>query len=170
MKRVIRKVENEEGASLIIALIFVVATSLVLIALLDMTSTNLINTANLQNERGLEYAAEGAVNGAIQVVRSLNANQTTAMCTGSTAAFAPGTPLNSSNVVAFCGDVSAPNYQRTVVFDACPPASSFAACQSTSLLEAQVTFVDISCPTPSSCPSPGFNTAIDYWVVKRANG
>jgi hypothetical protein len=60
---------DEAGVTLILALVFLVAISMTLLALLDLAHNDLLNTSNLQSEASLEYAADGATNAAVQWVR-----------------------------------------------------------------------------------------------------
>lgn len=60
---------GEEGASLVIALIFLIVGTLVVISLTNLTGVNLTSTFSLQGERAVEYAADGGVDGAIQALR-----------------------------------------------------------------------------------------------------
>ena len=51
------------------ALVFVFAISLMLVALVSLAGNDLLNTSNLKSLRSLEYAADGAVDAAVQAVR-----------------------------------------------------------------------------------------------------
>jgi len=179
MKRFAVRERGEEGASLIIALIFVVATAIVVVALVNLTGTNLINTANLQNERSVEYASDAVVDGTIQVVRpesnSATLGSTTSTCSSTSAtvttpSFNPASPINTYSLEAFCF-ASQVGFTRVVTIRACPAnTANYGACQATALLEAQVTYVDVSCTTnPSGCPAPGNSMFINYWTVERAS-
>lgn len=64
------KSQGEEGAVLILALVFIVFISLSILALVSFTGNGLLNTANLQQASGLNYAADGATTEAVQAVRS----------------------------------------------------------------------------------------------------
>lgn len=61
--------DRERGAVLVLALIFLIVGSLLALALTTLSSTNLTNTANFVNLRAVNYAADGAMDGAIQQVR-----------------------------------------------------------------------------------------------------
>lgn len=60
---------DETGAALILALVFVVVGALSLLGLVTFTGSALINSAQLQTQRNLEYAADGATDIAVQAVR-----------------------------------------------------------------------------------------------------
>lgn len=60
---------QEAGAILVVALIFLAVGSFVILALAGLTSTNVTDTSTYRNVRVVDYAANGAVEGAIQQVR-----------------------------------------------------------------------------------------------------
>ena len=60
---------DESGAILILSLVFLVAVSLIVIALLGWVGTSLQATTSFSSERNVEYAATDAVNLAIQNTR-----------------------------------------------------------------------------------------------------
>ena len=57
---------DESGAILVLALVFLVAVSLIVVGMLSWVGTSLIATASFTNERSAETAATSAVNLAIQ--------------------------------------------------------------------------------------------------------
>jgi hypothetical protein len=163
-----------------LALIFVVAIGLLLYSIVGLAGTNLLNTANLQNERALEYAADGAVDGAIQTIRYDTPMVTNSTCSPTAPAFAPGTINGVGNVVVFCQSAN-PSYDRQVTFVACASGTaSFLSCASlgTSLLQAQVLYSDVAngCLNPGApgCYNPpttsGSSLTVLSWVVAKANG
>src|ERR1700674_932832 len=102
---------GEAGATLVLALVFVLVISLVLMAIVTLSGTNLIDTAQLQNARSVEYAADGAVDAAIQAVR-YQPSPITACSTGSGFSF-PATINSTPNIVVFCQE-AAPLNERQV--------------------------------------------------------
>ena len=60
---------DESGAVLILALVFLVAVSLIVTALLTWVGTSLKDTSAFSGERSVEYAATNAVNLAVQNTR-----------------------------------------------------------------------------------------------------
>jgi len=60
---------EDAGVALILALIFLVAIGLTVVALVSMAGTAMVNTANLKSQASLEYAADGAADAAVQWVR-----------------------------------------------------------------------------------------------------
>lgn len=160
---------DEEGASLVIALVFTIAIAFVILSLIRLTGTNLINSANLQIDRSTEYSADGVVDGGIQMIRTYTGDTVAKCAAGSI--FAPSGGINNFDVVAYCGNVSAPKNERVVTFEACSSSNTnFTSCEANSLLEAVVTIVDVNCPTLTTCtPSIGYAVTVDSWTVKRAN-
>lgn len=60
---------DEEGAILILALIFILIVSLSIFGLVTFGGVGIKNTVNLKGQSSLEYAADGATEAAIQAVR-----------------------------------------------------------------------------------------------------
>jgi len=61
---------GEDGATLIIALAFLMLFALLIPALLELGTTNLKATTRLHEQRSAVYAADGATEGAVQYLRS----------------------------------------------------------------------------------------------------
>jgi len=111
---------GENGAVLILALIFVIVTGVVGVALASLTSTNLSATSGLQAKRGAEFAADAAVDAAVQIVRYSGATFTS----GTWAPCAPNTQpltMDGSTIWVECtlGTATAPTGGRAVEFQAC---------------------------------------------------
>jgi type II secretory pathway component PulK len=66
----LRRVADERGASLVIALAFLAVFAAVVPALLQLGATNLQDTKRLREQRDIVYAADGATEGAIQYLRT----------------------------------------------------------------------------------------------------
>jgi hypothetical protein len=64
------RVHGESGASLILALVFIVVFSLIIVAIVDTASGSFLATQRLQERRTTAYVADGATHGAIQYMRS----------------------------------------------------------------------------------------------------
>ena len=60
---------NDTGASLILALVFLIVAALTLTALVTFAGTGLLDTAGYTSQRGRQYGASGAIEIAIQGVR-----------------------------------------------------------------------------------------------------
>ena len=169
---------DEDGASLIIALVFVLLISLILLAIVTLSGTNIVNTTNLQNERTLEYSAEGGVQAALQAIRYATPGQTSTFCGGSPA-LAPPAPIDGAVVYCQLGDLT---YARVLNFEACPPAVSAASCANNvnkaDVLTATVLISDVAsgCTSGGSpgCYNPpstsGTSVTVESWIVDRANG
>jgi hypothetical protein len=61
--------DSERGAALLIALLFLTVGSLLALALASSAGNNLLNSSNLAVQRNIEYAADGALTGAVQASR-----------------------------------------------------------------------------------------------------
>lgn len=61
--------DPERGAILVMALVFLIVGSLLAVGLADLATTNLADTTAYRSLSNLDYAASGAVEGAIQQVR-----------------------------------------------------------------------------------------------------
>jgi hypothetical protein len=153
---------DESGATLILALLFVIVTGVVGVALASLTSTNLTATSSFQTKRGLELAADGAVDAAIQNVRYSGTSYTSP-----TQCFPiPGNSfsLNGATLYVECSAGSAPlpsgETGRSVQFVACAVAQSSCPAVDTDLT-AQVTFDDYS---DSGVSATGTSVTIVSWI------
>lgn len=149
---------SEGGAVLVIALVFLVAIGLVLTALVSLTGTNLTTTSNLQSQRSREYAADAAVDGAIQASRTPSGS--TGTCPKPLAApVVVGTVLMDVQ----CTSTVPPGAKgRIVEFDACSSGfSTFASCQAAAVVRAEVTYDDST--------STGGGENVWSWVVDPAS-
>ena len=182
-----RRDSTEEGAVLILALVFLVAISVVLIFLVTLAGTNLAVTSKLQTQRTMEYSADALVDGAIQAVRHQAPNSVTnptcpSYPSGSpTPAIIPGQALvaECSMVIPTNGSGQVIFYGRIVEFDACvgaAPAMTFLNCQNAAVVRASVVFNDVSsapgCTGTNPACYPGFwgtGMNIESWVVETAN-
>ena len=131
---------GDEGATLVLALLFVAVVALVGGALIGLAGSSLKQTTSLTADRSKSYAAESAVQVAIQQVRSLQTLNT-----------APGYGTNSINPCpttsvsiagdgvngapkseafdVMCGVGQAPlPFQRTITFAACLSGTAAANC------------------------------------------
>lgn len=70
MDRLRARLGDERGAALLLALGFLVFFSLVIAAVLGFAEASVRNTTNLREQRNTVYAADGAMDGAIQYARS----------------------------------------------------------------------------------------------------
>jgi hypothetical protein len=61
--------QGEDGASLLIALGFLMLFALLIPAIIGLGGTNFLGTTKLHTQRATNYAADGALDGAIQYMR-----------------------------------------------------------------------------------------------------
>lgn len=150
---------DERGASLILALIFIVAVSLIVIPLADWASSSLINTSNFQKVSTLDYALSSATNTAIEAIRrtpepqdpNLNSQgygvQPVGYCWPPSSGSVSSISVNGYTVDVWCQTtVNLPqSATRVVTIYACTSrvgGGSEAACQAAPQLQAQVSFDD----------------------------
>jgi hypothetical protein len=180
---------HEEGAVLLLTVIFVVIIALTLLGLLTLSGNDLTNTSNLQTERSLEYAADGATDAAVQAVRYSyyafdgHTNKAGDDCLPDGPAFqnpdrnTTTMSIDGNTMMVDCtGTLPSPpgTNTRTVTFMACIQAQ--APCTSgNSVLTATVVFQDHnsfhqylcnSAPNSATC---GIGVVVQSWVVKNAN-
>jgi hypothetical protein len=180
---------SESGITLILALVFILAVGLVLVALVYATGGALLNSSNLRNQRAVEYAADGATTMAAQGVRYsgnpfCSVVNGTVVCPGLT-----GTPqtclpnvnavtINGISMRVFCsGQIwdSISGVTRVINFFACQSGT----CSSTNaLLQAQVTYDDYPVNGPKNClynqnppqvSTCGTGMTVNSWVLKTAS-
>jgi hypothetical protein len=170
---------SEMGSSLILALVYIVAISLIVGALTDWAMNDLGNTTRFQSAASTQAAVSGATEVAIQSIRYYPQYPATMAGTGTPAnyanCFAPPTTgpnasdvnINNTWVAVWCSTVAVPTSQttRTVTFVACTEsvatigsavlmASAKTTCISTPKLLAVVVFGDY----PSG--GGGLNTSV----------
>ncbi len=160
---------DEAGAIIILALVFLVAVSVLVVALLSWVGTSLSSSASFSSERSLEDAATSAVNLAIQESRGTFAPQMLnssppVPCWYTGSANPPTVPqqppaINSYPIDVWCSMVWQPFSPdtRVVTYSACQSTVTAANCAQDPLLQAVVTFDDYSVgiivpsPTPVPC-------------------
>jgi hypothetical protein len=177
---------DEQGAVLVMALIFILAVGLVLLAIAQLAGTSLLNTSNLRAERTTEANAENAAMISAQLVR------TTAPCApGSNGCLlpydgssnpCPGSGAVPSEVVMcqLSWNASSPS-TRIVQMYVCS-ASQAASCTSSAspkvVLYAVVTYGDVPAnnpglydcgPPPSGHTTCGIDMTVNNWDVRPAD-
>jgi hypothetical protein len=179
---------REEGAILLLALVFILLISLSVLGLLTFGGTGIKDAASLQGQRSLEYAADGAVTAAIQSVR-YSSNFFSVVNSSPTSDCLPNGALsmsidNDAMVVGCSGALSLPVPQqknRVVSFYAClgtaNAATGATTCSSNnSIVAATVDFQDISstglydCPDVAGPGTCGTGITIVSWVVFNTSG
>jgi hypothetical protein len=117
---------DEAGAVLVLALIFLVAVSLIVTALLTLVGTSLSATSSFNNQRNLEYAMTSTVNLAIQQTRttfnsSLLEASPPVPCWGPTTGTSDLT-INGYTINVWCSMTWSPfsGSTRVITYSACP--------------------------------------------------
>ena len=182
-----REGHGEDGVIMILALAVLVSVSLTVGALLSLTNVNLVNTRGLQSTRGAEYAADAAIENAIQELRYQAPNNpitcpsfpsagTSMLVNGVNTYYVT---LNNVNVTVTCTMGIPPQFfGRIVQFSACRTSAS-ANCSANAIVQATVVFNDVnpSCQsgTTPGCygGSPGYwgqgGVTVQQWNVKNAS-
>lgn len=172
---------DEAGAVLILALVFLVAVSGMVLALAGSTSNNLLNSVHFNATRTVDNAASNAIQVAIQSIRydplletvgvaqTLNASPPS-YCWGSS-------PSSFSSIDVWCSTVWAPSSanSRIVTFSACPTSVTTdpTTCALHPLLQEVVTFDDYpagdiapnnaQCSPQTSCGQGGMKVESLIW-------
>lgn len=157
---------RESGAILILALLFMLAGSLLVVPLAGLASTNLGDTPGLVGQRQVQYAADGASELAIEQIRySKTQGYPHGSCTLNPNTFT----LNGYSIRVDCTSnvpVSGSGQSRNVSFVACPTTHSATNCPGFDLLDAQEAFSDFN---PSGQVQIGYSAALLSWIIKPAN-
>jgi hypothetical protein len=102
-RRVADARQDDAGVTLILALLFIVIGALALTALVSFAGGALLNTANLQSERAVQYAADSATEIAIQAVRYRpDYYPTPGNCLTPTPTTARSVSIDTRTVAVFC--------------------------------------------------------------------
>jgi hypothetical protein len=174
--------KDEGGAILILALVFILLMALSILGLLTFGGTGLKNSANLQGQRDLEYAADGAATAAIQSVRysyqyyPVDDGGPTLPCLPDGAT---SMTIDSDTMAVGCtGTLPQPVPQqstRVVTFYACLQA--IAPCSpDNAIVAATVGFQDVSaagvydCSDAADTGTCGTGMIVTSWVVNNVNG
>jgi hypothetical protein len=153
---------DESGAVIILALVFLVAVSVMVLALAGSTSNDLANSLNFTSARTVDNAASNAIDVAIESMRYtplLTAGSTDQTLNASPPSYCWGGPGNSqlANIDVWCSTVWNPASANTrvVTFSACQSTAGAVACALHPLLQAVVTFDDypvgVSAPNTAQC-------------------
>ncbi len=149
---------DESGAVLVLALVFLVAVSLIVTGLLTFVGTSLRVTGAFNNERNIEYAATDAVNLAISNTRYSFDPYSLLDAAAPQSCLSPAYPVppgGATSVAVYCSMVWQPDnpngYTRTITYSACLSTISATSCAAQPLLQAIVAFDDN--PPGSVAPS-----------------
>jgi hypothetical protein len=163
---------DESGAVIILALVFLLLTSMVVSALLGQSGNDLKNVSHFESGRSLVYANDSATDVAIQNVRYNPTDCTLSMPTIHIPTDA--NPSDDQVVQIWCTSVSTPSSSvtRQVTFLACTESQISAGCsQATPFLQAVIDFDDYSnlqlIANPGPCTATcGSSMTVVSWVVK----
>ena len=179
---------DSSGATLLLALGFMLAGSLLVMALLSWTGNGLLEASQAANSLNLRYDVNAAVQMRIQDLRyRYQPSQSFAACPGwpitnligpptstssRTSSAAVPDPTTSNNITVYCSistDETSAN-SRTVTFDAC--LSTAPDCTSNPYLSAVVTYNDFDSSgngncSPSSITTCGQNMTVVNWDEPR---
>ncbi len=165
---------DEEGATLVLALVFMIIVALVLLALVTFSGDGILNTSNVLQQQSLEYRSAGAVEVAIQTVRYTDTAYNGGSC------FASGFPTvqigqalpNNPAVYVTCSTVPVSQLPantgvtREINVYACGSSS----CGPTNYtVWATVDFQDGSTCSATSLGTCGTTESIKSWLVHNAN-
>lgn len=155
------RAHDERGATLILALIFIVVVSVMTTALTSWVTGDLNNTAKFTSAQLMDSAANSAAEAALQSVRysfaasTLNASPPVPCWTAGTT---PGQitvdeQFTTKTLSAWCSTFYDPlsTNTRTVTISTCLSSVSAATCASSPILQAVVVFDDYSATDTSEC-------------------
>ncbi len=180
---------GDQGAALILAIVFLVAMSILTVVLGNLATEAATTTTNARDQTTVESNAESAATVAIQEVRRSYGQASYGGPSDPKNCLPPGaltgplsqTPYHTSLTVWCTGSQSLLTSTRTVHFYVCGPSSvSFAHCRShtgnSQLLFASVTYVDspggdlpLSLCDPLSDATCGVTMTINEWDVRTAD-
>jgi len=172
-----RRSTREDGAVLVLALVFMIIIALVMLAAVTFTGNGLLNTSNLLKQQSLEYRSAGAVEVAIQTVRYTD---TTFGGANPTSCFGNGSPTVQ---IGLAGPQNPPVYVTcsTVPHSQLPANTGVsreinvyscgsAGCSSSNYtVWATVDFVDGTTCSTTSLGTCGQTESIKSWLVHNAN-
>jgi hypothetical protein len=177
MTRAFSDPRDSRGATLLLALGFMLVGSLIVMALLSWTGNGLFQATQSSNSLNFRYAANAAVQIRMQDLRyRYQPSQTFATCPGwpITSSIAPAPTVSggvSQQVTVYCSintDETSAN-SRTITFDACPVTLSFdGACTLNPYLTAVVAYNDFDSSgngncSPTAITTCGQNMTIESW-------
>ncbi|HEY5025182.1 MAG TPA: hypothetical protein VII76_09415 [Acidimicrobiales bacterium] len=164
---------REDGAVLVLALVFMIVIALVLLGVVTLSGNDLLNTSHLLDQQSLEYRSSGAMQVAIQTVRYTNTTfSSLSPCLASNAPIQIG--QNSPPVYVDC--MTVPHAQlpantgvsRELNFYACG-TSSTTCTASNYTVWATVDFVDGPTCASGSIGACGTSESVKSWLVHNAN-
>ena len=163
---------GEEGAVLVLALVFMIIIALVLVPLVTLSGNGLQNTSNLLQEQGLEYRSSGAVEVAIQTVRYTATNYGGGSCFASPSATVQIGQARQNNPAVYvnCFSVTPPSNDSGASRELNVYACGSTNCSATNYtVSATVDFQDGPTCSPTSIGACGAVESIKSWLVHNAN-
>jgi hypothetical protein len=173
--------QSQEGAILILALVFILLIAFSVLGLLTFGGTGITDATSLQGQRDLQYSADGAITAAIQSVRYTSNYYDVVNQEPTTDCLPNGVPsmtLDGDQMTVGCtGTLALPVPQqntRVITFYACLGSASGTAspCSySNAIVAVTVDFQDISssgfydCSDPADSLTCGTGMTIANWVV-----
>ena len=164
----LRRGDGEAGASLILALIFLVVVSLIVLSMASWTSSDLTNSIRFTAAQSTVATANSATEVAVQDARYYF-DASTLYASPPISCLAPATgTINGLSVSVWCSTQWNPQSHNTrvVTFSTCPASQSATYCAANPLLQAVVTYDDY--PTTnnySSCPPVSTTTTTTTTTV-----
>ena len=175
------RARNDNGSVLVLALLYLIAISLVLAALASWVTNDLNNSSKFSSARSLQFAANSATELAIQNIRynplllagqTLNASPP-AYCWGSgpTSQLTGADSVDGVSIEVWCSTVWTPSSAdtRVVTFSACLSGVSASTCVAKPTLAAVVAFDDyppgVSTPNSGVCAVYcGTGLTVESWL------
>lgn len=153
------RASDETGAVLLLALGFIAFAGLVTVALLGYVDTNFRATTQLRPVRSAQFAADGAVEGAINKLRQFRPDAT-APCVNSLYTVKPA--LNNQDIVLNCSGLTVVSASPTTIdvtlTALCPNVASTKCPQNAALVTAKVRFTGTA---------PTVTTTVLNWSIRR---
>lgn len=163
---------DDRGAILILALVFMIVTSLAVYTLSTWAGNSLIQAESFKSGSELTYATGAAVQMEAQSLRYAF-QSTTSGFESCTPGSGTSITLDSQSVTVYCSIVDQANSaaSRVITFDACESTSTETECESNPYLQATYTYDDYSASDEDGCTSTsdevtcGSGMSITGWEV-----
>jgi hypothetical protein len=181
----------EQGAILILALVFILIVSLSTLGLITFGGVGIKDATSLQGQRSMQYAADGSIEAAIQAVRysylPFGYPPVDCLPDGAILTMPDNTtmPVNGQQMVVDCAATVLPSsvpprpLDRIIAFYACPtsglvgsPPTCFSG---NAVVAATIDFQDVSASGVHQCSSAtneatcGTGVATISWVIQNAD-
>lgn len=151
---------GDSGSALIIALVFLIIGSILVIALANLSGASLAAANSFSSQRNLAYAADGVTNAAIQ------ANRYSASCKNLSLTWQSADGSSIAMQTSCTITTSSPE-ERIETILAC--LSTVSCNSSHALLTAQVQFLDVYTSGSTVLPRLGSSVSVQQWTVQTAS-